>query len=269
MNGKETENRFWHRFFRDPYIWFVFGWVVTVLTVSFTLIKSAWRYFGIFIAVVSVACDVLPIPTNPVVIGTVQLLEKYFKPTGIANFFHTYLALPRGPLLESLADLTVPVSVALIATLGMVMANMLEYQVFSKLTRTRAIIKLKEARIYISWVKLFKKAPPVALALTAFVPIPIDFIRIIAILEGYSRLKLSVFQFLGRLPRNILLVVIGMSLPFWTVFPLAFILLIPGFIYGWWDNYRQKKGIDVEWEKENVFEKVLDEIEVDEHIEEE
>lgn len=199
---------FFARVVRDPYLWFILGWVMLIILLGIFVFAKPWNYFCVFIAVVSVASTTLPIPTNPIVLA-------------VAKFFP-------------------PLLVAFIATLGMVLANLMDYQIFSKLTRTRGIKRLRRARIYKSWVKLFVKIPFLAISISAFIPMPVDFIRLLAILEGYPRLKFSVAGFLGRLPRNLLLVMAGVVLPLWSVLLVALALVIPSIIYSTLDARKER-----------------------------
>lgn len=228
---------FWASLVRDRYLWFMVCWVALVVMLGVFVFAKPWNYFCGFIAAVSVASTVLPIPTNPIVLT-------------VAKFFH-------------------PILVALFATCGMVLANLMDYQVFSKLTRTRAIKRLRKARIYKSWVKLFTKIPFLAISIAAFVPIPVDFIRLLAILEGYPRLPFSIASFLGRLPRNLLLVVAGLVIPLWAVIPAALVLVAPAVIYASFDTRRQKRreeaharGEEVQMDEgQNALAEVLEEME--------
>jgi membrane protein YqaA with SNARE-associated domain len=199
---------FFARALRDPYLWFLVGWVTLIILLGVFVFAKPWNYFCVFVALVSIASTTLPIPTNPIVLT-------------VAKFFP-------------------PLLVALVATLGMVLANLMDYQIFSKLTRTGGIKRLRKTRIYKSWVKLFVKIPFLAISISAFIPMPVDFIRLLAILEGYPRLKFSIASFVGRLPRNLLLVMAGIVLPLWSVLLVALALVIPSMIYSALDARRER-----------------------------
>ncbi len=85
-----------------------------------------------------------------------------------------------------------------------VMANLNEYHFLGYFARRRVGEKIRRTRLY-SWAaRWFDRAPFQLLTFVAFIPIPVDVVRWLAILRRYSRLKFAAAYFLGRWPRYVL-----------------------------------------------------------------
>jgi membrane protein YqaA with SNARE-associated domain len=107
-------------------------------------------------------------------------------------------------LLFDSALLRVVVVTVLGATATM-MANLNEYHILGCLFRARLGARLRRTRAYRWAVRWFDVAPLQTLTLFAFLPIPVDVVRWLAILRGYSRLRFALAYWLGRAPRYALL----------------------------------------------------------------
>ena len=91
--------------------------------------------------------------------------------------------------------------VAGLATVGTVVANLNEYHVLAYLLRFGLGRRLRQTRVYGWAIRWFDRAPFQLLTLVAFVPIPIDAVRWLASLRGYSRVRFGLAYLLGRGPR--------------------------------------------------------------------
>lgn len=105
-------------------------------------------------------------------------------------------ALPDGPRVLLVAGL---------AALATVIANLNEYHLLAYILRFRLGRRLRGTRVY-SWaVRWFDRAPFQLLTLIAFVPLPVDAVRWLAVLRGYSRSRFALAYFAGRGARYLLL----------------------------------------------------------------
>lgn len=96
------------------------------------------------------------------------------------------------------------VVVAGLATLATVAANLNEYHVLAYLLRSRWGRRVRQTRLVLWAVRWFDRAPFQILTLVAFLPLPIDAVRWLAILRGYSRWRFAAAYFAGRGPRYLL-----------------------------------------------------------------
>jgi membrane protein YqaA with SNARE-associated domain len=102
--------------------------------------------------------------------------------------------------------------VAVAGALATMMANLNEYHVLSYLLHFGLAKRIRRSRVYRWAVRWFDVSPFRTLMLVAFVPIPIDAVRWLAVLRGYSRVRFGLAYFLGRLPRYALLAGLSVSL---------------------------------------------------------
>lgn len=95
--------------------------------------------------------------------------------------------------------------VAGVGALATAVANLNEYHVLGFLCGPRLSRRIRRTRIYAWGARWFNVSPFQTLTLVAFVPIPIDAVRWLAILRRYSRWRLAAAYLLGRTPRYALL----------------------------------------------------------------
>jgi len=101
--------------------------------------------------------------------------------------------------------LRIPLVAALLA-LATVMANLNEYHLLAYVLRRGLGERIRRARLY-GWAgRWFARSPFELLALVAFIPIPVDAVRWLAILGRYSRVRFALAYFAGRGLRYVLLV---------------------------------------------------------------
>jgi len=96
----------------------------------------------------------------------------------------------------------------LVATLGAVataMANLNEYHVFTYLLRFRRVARLRDTRTYRSAARWFGTSPFWVIVLFAFLPIPVDVVRWLAITCRYARVRYFAGYFCGRWVRYAIL----------------------------------------------------------------
>jgi len=95
--------------------------------------------------------------------------------------------------------------IAVVGATATMMANLNEYHVLGYVFRARLGERVRQTRAYRWAVRWFDVAPFQTLALVAFVPIPIDVVRFLAILRGYPRRRFAAAYWLGRCLRYALL----------------------------------------------------------------
>ncbi|MGQ9706142.1 MAG: VTT domain-containing protein [bacterium] len=156
-------------------------YVISVFVFGFFIIKGQIGELLYYLAYMSLGSTFIPIPTNPVVL----VMGRFYQ----------------------------PLIVALIGASGTASANLLDYALISTIARSRVAERVKGTYLYKFWMRLYKKVPFLALTLTNFLPIPVDFIRFISIFEHYERHWFFLASFAGRLPRYLLLAWLGFVLP--------------------------------------------------------
>lgn len=94
--------------------------------------------------------------------------------------------------------------VAGLSTLATVVANLNEYHLLAYLLRFGLGRRIRRTRVYGWAIGWFDRAPFQVLTLIAFIPIPIDAVRWLAILRGYPRVRFALAYAAGRGPRYLL-----------------------------------------------------------------
>lgn len=88
--------------------------------------------------------------------------------------------------------------VTVLASASTVVANLNEYHALAYLLRFGLGRRVRETRVYGWAARWFDRSPFQMLLLIAFVPIPVDAVRWLAILRRYSRLRFALAYFIGR-----------------------------------------------------------------------
>jgi hypothetical protein len=94
--------------------------------------------------------------------------------------------------------------VAVLGALATAMANLTEYHLLAYGFGGGLGQRLRATNVYTWAVRWFDRAPLQVLALVAFIPIPVDVVRWLAILRGYSRLRFGLAYLLGRSGRYLI-----------------------------------------------------------------
>ncbi|MGD8397158.1 MAG: VTT domain-containing protein, partial [Candidatus Eiseniibacteriota bacterium] len=111
--------------------------------------------------------------------------------------------------------------VALVGAVGTTIAYLLEYAILSRVFSLRGTRRIKRSRVYLWLVDLFQRAPFVALTVAAFLPLPVDGVRLLAISIHYHRRRFALAAFVGRMPRYLLIAVLGRSVDWQTLLASA------------------------------------------------
>lgn len=173
-----------------------------------TLGWSVWL-FGGYAFYMSLCCTFFPAPTTWIVMLVA------------GDLIARQLGLAELPILR----------VALAATVGAFstgVANLNEYHIFVFLLRWRRMAKVRETRFY-DWASArFAAHPFLILVLFAFIPIPVDVIRWLAITVRYSRARYVAAYVIGRWLRYAVLAVtsLGLNLTEWQIIGIQCVLVV-------------------------------------------
>ncbi len=121
----------------------------------------------------------------------------------------TFCPLPTLWILLWMAREIDPVAVALVGALGTCAANLNDYHIFHYLFRLEKVKRATGKSAFQGAVRLFRKAPFIALSIASFLPIPIDVIRILSVSTMYPRPLYVLATFVGRFPRYLLITILG------------------------------------------------------------
>ncbi len=98
-----------------------------------------------------------------------------------------------------------PLVVATGGAVATAIANMHDYYLLTFLYRYRPVRRVRATGLYRRVAAWYNRAPFGTLAAASFLPIPVDFVRLLAISEGYSRWRFAIGSLVGRWPRYLLL----------------------------------------------------------------
>jgi membrane protein YqaA with SNARE-associated domain len=166
-----------------------------------------------------------------------------------------FLPLPTTWVILLLASENVMVSqppflrIAVLSVVGSVstmVANLNEYHVLGYFFRARLGERIRRTRVYRWALRWFDLAPFQTLTLFAFIPIPVDAVRWLAILRRYSRPRYAAAYFIGRLPRYALLAGLSAALHLRTweivLIQVAIVVLLGGRLV--WSMLRRIRSSD-------------------------
>jgi membrane protein YqaA with SNARE-associated domain len=127
---------------------------------------------------------------------------------GYVSLACTFLPLPTWPAFILAAGADVGLSPLVVATVGAAAtatANMHDYYLVTFLYRYNRVKKIRKNRWYRVAARWYNRAPFGTLVAGSFLPIPIDVVRLMAISEGYPRLRFAMGSIVGRWPRYFLI----------------------------------------------------------------
>lgn len=152
--------------------WF-YGYVVA-LAVGVGLfaggvIRAPYHWLVAYVAYLSLACNALPLPTWWIVLL-------------VGREFHPLLA-------------------AVLGALATTVANLNDYHFFYFWFRYERVDALRRRPLPARFLRWFEKSPFLMVSAAAFLPLPWDVIRMLAIASGYSRPRFAAANFAGRFAR--------------------------------------------------------------------
>ncbi len=147
---------------------------------------------------------------------TADVLLDYFLYMSAAT---TFTPLPTPPVIIHAATKAPVALVAVVGALGTVVAYLIEYAVLGRVLAIDRLRGIRENRMYLRLASLFDRLPFISLTIAAFLPLPVDGVRLIAIARRYDRFRYALAAFIGRVPRYALIAGLGYGLRF--VLPLG------------------------------------------------
>ena len=156
----------------------------------------------------------------------------------IVLFFYSFPSefivglVPHEPVLLYYGKYYSPFTVALVAVTGTVLAEALNYSVFSFINSTRLFEKMRRKKIVSKIVELFNKAPFTAIIIAGFTPVPFFPIRFLVVMSNYLEIKYLLAVFLSRAPRFYILAFLGdaFKIPDNILIVLFIILIITAYV---------------------------------------
>jgi len=127
-------------------------------------------------AYLSLACTFCPLPTTPVILWAAGPVEGH----GLG--IH-------------------PLAVATVGAVAAAIASLHDYYLLTFLYRYKPVQRIRTTGLYRRVAAWYNRAPFATLAAASFLPIPVDFVRLLAISEGYNRFRFALGSFVGRWPR--------------------------------------------------------------------
>jgi membrane protein YqaA with SNARE-associated domain len=120
------------------------------------------------------------------------------------------------------------VVVAALCSLATGFANLNEYYLITFLLRYGKLGRVRENKLYRWAARWFSTSPLLIVALFAFLPLPVDVVRWLAILYRYSRVRYFVAYVLGRFPRYVVwaLSAVWLDLNWWQIVVLQAVLIV-------------------------------------------
>lgn len=158
-------------------------------------LPHSWSILYDYFLYMSVACQFFPIPTLPPIAFT-------------AKVFH-------------------PILVSAVGALGTCVANMNDYAILGWLFHHHRVKKIRDIQTYRKLLGFFDRYAFLTLSIAAFLPFPIDVIRMLAISRAYPYPKYLCAAFVGRFPRYLLIAYLGKDLPAKWILIIFFLSAIP------------------------------------------
>jgi membrane protein YqaA with SNARE-associated domain len=123
-----------------------------------------------------------------------------------------FIPLPTIPAIALTAKVFHPIIVSIVGAVGTAIANLNDYAILGWLFRNKKVKKVRDIHSYRRLLYYFDKKPFLTLTVGAFLPIPIDVIRLMAISRAYATWKYMLAAFVGRVPRYLIIAYLGKEL---------------------------------------------------------
>ncbi len=164
------------------------------------LLPPAARVLARFFAYMSLASNTIPLPATPVVIYVGREYPWF--------------------------------AVALLGAAATSLANLLDYEIFSSVFKTKLLRKIKESEHSRASIRAFEKVAFLALVAVNVVLFTWDLVRLVAIAAKYPRAKYVAATFIGRTVRYAVLAAAGefFEPPLWAILVVAVLLAVPALV---------------------------------------
>lgn len=163
---------------------FLFVAIISIgfIVYYFQLFPAKYHELVSYFLVMSVSCNLVPLPTFPIV-----LYVSHDYAIWMLVFF---------------------------GSIGASISALIEYYVIDFLMRFDRIAKLKQNGKYQKYAGYFDRFSFRSLMLASLIPLPLDVIRILAITRRYSMWRYLLATFIGRIPRIFIFAFLGSQLAY-------------------------------------------------------
>jgi len=158
----------------------------------------------------SIACTFLPMPTGWIIAGVAT--RQAAVAAGLAG----------DPQVQALLTALI---IAVCGGIGSTVANLNDYHLFTWMLRRRRIAAVRDTRTYRSAARWFARQPTFLLVLFNIIPIPVDFVRILAISYRYPRWPFAIANFVGRFIRYFIIALVTFWWDLGIAAPIALLVL--------------------------------------------
>lgn len=135
---------------------------------------------------------------------------------------------PHEPVLIYFGKFYSPFTVAVVAIIGTLLTEVLNYSGLKYITDTNLFQKIRHKKAVNKIVKLFQKAPFFAIWVAAITPVPFYPFRFLVVLARYPITKYILAVFLSRTPRFYILAFVGhaIKIPDYLLIALFVVLIV-------------------------------------------
>jgi membrane protein YqaA with SNARE-associated domain len=138
-----------------------------------------------------------------------------------------FFPIPTLPPIAFAAKIFHPMLIAAVGAMGTCIANLNDYVILGWLFRHKRVRKIRDIHSYKRLLTFFDRFAFLTLSVAAFLPIPLDVIRLLAISRAYSFPKYVAATFVGRFPRYLIIAYLGKELPAKYILILFLVTLLP------------------------------------------
>jgi membrane protein YqaA with SNARE-associated domain len=158
----------------------------------------------------AIACQLIPLPTGWVAAGVAS------QEAAVASGMVSGL-LPQALLTALL--------VGLCGALGSTAANLNDYHVFTWMLRHRRIGAVRNTRSYQAAARWFSRRPFFLILVFNIIPIPVDFVRMLAITHRYPRAPFALANYVGRFLRFFVIAFVTFRWDLGKIAPISLLAL--------------------------------------------
>lgn len=137
---------------------------------------------------------------------------------------------PHEPVLIYFGEFYTPLTVMLVAGIGTVLAEWVNYTVFHFFTSTVVYQRMAEKGGVQRIIRLFRRAPFAAIWIAGFTPVPFYPLRFLAVMGHYPVARYLLAVFLSRAPRFFILALVGYKFNISPIWLMILFLVILGLL---------------------------------------
>jgi membrane protein YqaA with SNARE-associated domain len=158
-----------------------------------------------------------------------RALTRFFAYMSLAS---NTIPLPATPVIIYMGREYPWIVVALVGGVATSLANLIDYEIFSSVFKTKLLKKIKDSEHSQASIRTFNRVAFPALAAVNFVVFSWDLIRLVAIAAKYPRWKYALASFIGRTARYAVLALVGefFNPPLWAIGIVAVLVALPALI---------------------------------------